>query len=59
VIAETGREFVENSFRIHLGAAVLNCLGHALEPLVLGALTLGTYWLVLFWMFRKKIFIRI
>jgi hypothetical protein len=27
--------------------------------LVLGALTLGVYWLMLFWMYRKKIYIRI
>jgi hypothetical protein len=33
--------------------------GAALEPLVLGALTLGVYWLMLFWMYRKKIYIRI
>jgi len=27
--------------------------------LVLGTLTLGAYWLMLFWMYRKKVFIRI
>jgi predicted acyltransferase len=26
---------------------------------VLGSLTLLTYWLVLYWMYRKKIFLRI
>jgi heparan-alpha-glucosaminide N-acetyltransferase len=59
VIAELCREFVESSFRIHLGAGVLNCLGPGLEPTVVGAFTLATYWLVLYWMFRKKIFLRI
>jgi heparan-alpha-glucosaminide N-acetyltransferase len=53
------RDFVEDSFRIHLGMGVLNSLGAAVEPTVLGALTLGTYWLVLYWMFRKKIFVKI
>jgi predicted acyltransferase len=59
VMAELCRDFVQNSFRIHLGSRVLNCLGTALEPLVVGALTLATYWLALYWMFRRKIFIKI
>lgn len=59
VIAELCRGFVENSFRIHLGERVLNCFGAGLEPTVVGALTLMTYWLVLYWMYRKKIFLRI
>ncbi len=59
VMAELGRGFVESSFRIHLGMRVLNCLGTALEPTVLGALTLAAYWLVLYWMFGKKLFIKI
>ena len=59
VIAELTRNFFESSFRIHLGMNVLNCLGPGLEPTLLGALTLGAYWLVLYWMYRKKIFVRI
>jgi heparan-alpha-glucosaminide N-acetyltransferase len=59
LIAELLRDFVQDSFRINLGASTLNVFGTALEPLTLGALTLGFYWLVLFWMFRNKIFIRI
>ena len=51
--------FIENSFRINLGASALNVFGSALEPVVLGGLTLGIYWLILFWMFRNKVFVRI
>jgi predicted acyltransferase len=58
-IADTCDGFVGNSFRIHLGERVLNCFGAAVEPTVLGALILITDWLILYWMFRKKIFIRI
>jgi predicted acyltransferase len=58
-IAELSENFVAGSFRINLGASALNMFGTALEPLVLGSLTLAVYWLVLFWMYRKKIFIRI
>lgn len=59
VMAELCRGFVENSFRIHLGTRVLNIFGSALEPTVLGIFTLSTYWLVLYWMFRKKVFVKI
>jgi predicted acyltransferase len=58
VMAGLCREFFENSFRIHLGWA-MNVLGTALEPIVLGTLVLATYWVILFWMYRKKLFIRI
>jgi heparan-alpha-glucosaminide N-acetyltransferase len=59
LIAHLCEEFVESSIRINLGAGFLNLLGSALEPIVLGTLTLGIYWLMLFWMYHKKLFIRI
>jgi heparan-alpha-glucosaminide N-acetyltransferase len=59
LIAGLCEDFVESSFRIHLGMRVLNIFGAAVEPVVLGSLTLLTYWLMLYWMYRKKIFLRI
>lgn len=59
LIADLFEGFVQSSFRIHLRASVLNIFGPALQPVLLGALTLGVYWLILFWMFRNKIFLRI
>jgi predicted acyltransferase len=59
VMAELCRTFVENSIRINLGMGFLNIFGEGMEPTFLGALTLLVYWLVLYWMFRKKIFVRI
>lgn len=59
VMAELMRNFVESSFRIHLGERVLNIFGAGFEPTIVGALTLCAYWLILYWMFRKRIFIRI
>ena len=58
VMAGLCREFFEDSFRINMGW-VLNVLGVELQTIVLGTLVLGTYWVILFWMYRKKIFIRI
>jgi heparan-alpha-glucosaminide N-acetyltransferase len=51
--------FIISSFRIHLGMRVLNVFGTTLEPVFVGALTLVVYWLILHWMFRNKIFLRI
>jgi predicted acyltransferase len=59
LMAHLFEEFIERSFRIHLGPGVLNCMGPALEPFVLGTLTLATYWAMLYWMYQKKIFVRI
>lgn len=59
LIAHLFEDFTLSSFRINLGASALNIFGSALEPTFLGALTFGVYWLILFWMFRNKIFIRI
>jgi heparan-alpha-glucosaminide N-acetyltransferase len=59
LIAHLWEEFILSSFRIHLGMRVLNAFGTALEPFVLGVLTMSAYWLILYWMYRKRIFIRI
>jgi hypothetical protein len=58
-MAHLFEDFILSSFRIHLGERALNIFGAALEPVVLGSLTLAVYWLMLFWMFRKRVFIRI
>ena len=58
LIAHLFEDFVQSSFKINFGF-MLNMFGSTLEPLVLGALTLAVYWLILFWMYRNKIFIRI
>ena len=59
LIAHLFVDFVQSSFRINLGDRVLNIFGPALEPLFLGSLTLAVYWLILYWMYRNKIFLRI
>lgn len=59
LIAHVGEQFVAGSFRIHLGEGVFAILGKPLEPLVQGMVVLTVYWLVLLWMYRKKLFIRI
>ena len=59
LIAHLFEDFVISSFQINLGMRVLNVFGAAVEPVLVGALTLGVYWLILHWMFRNKVFLRI
>jgi predicted acyltransferase len=59
LIAHLCEEFIQSSFRIHVGMGFLNVFGMELEPLFLGALTLGVYWLILYWMYKRNVFIKI
>lgn len=51
--------FIINSLYIHLGHSPFQVLGPAFEPLLIGTATLGTFYLVLLWMYRRKLFIRV
>ena len=59
VLADMCRGFFEQSLYIHLGHAPFQMFGAALEPLMVGITLLALYWLVLFWMYRRNIFLRI
>jgi predicted acyltransferase len=59
LIAHLFEDFIVSSFHINLGQHVFQVFGAAFEPLVQGAAVLFTYWLILFWMYRKKLFLKI
>lgn len=59
VIAHLWERFIADSFRIHLGAKAFQFLGVEYEPLISGLAVLGVYWLVLYWMYRRKLFLKI
>jgi heparan-alpha-glucosaminide N-acetyltransferase len=59
LIAHLCEGFVSSSLRIHLGTKPFLIFGSAFEPLLFGAAMLAIYWLMLWWMFRRKIFLRI
>ena len=59
LIAELCRSFVTQSLHTHLGAGPFQILGSGLEPFLLGLTVLFVYWLVLFWMYRRNLFLRI
>ncbi len=50
--------FVLESFKTHLGRDVFARFG-PYEPLASGAALLGVYWLVLFWMYRRRLFLKL
>lgn len=59
LIADLFGRFIIRAFRTPFGDAPFQVFGPAIEPLLFGAVVLLTYWLVLFWMYRRKIFLRI
>ena len=52
-------DFIKHSFRIHFGRHVFEVFGKPYQPLFTGAVVLGVYWLILFWMYRRRIFLRV
>lgn len=59
LIAHLWEDFIESSFRIHLGEHALNAFGASIEPFFLGLLTMLAYWSILYWMYRKRIFLKV
>jgi predicted acyltransferase len=51
--------FIYKNLSTNLGSGVFTVLGGAYEPLFHGAATLLVGWLLLFWMYKRKIFLRI
>lgn len=59
LIADLFGESIARNVHIHLGERIFAVLGQGLEPLVFGITVLLIYWLILFWMFRRKLFLRV
>jgi predicted acyltransferase len=58
-IAHLWNPFVIASFKTHLGADFFNRFGDAYAPFLEGCAVLVVYWLILYWMYRRGIFLRI
>lgn len=59
VISHTIVEFIHHSIQIHVSAAYDQVFGITYESLVRGGLILLVEWLILHWMYRNRIFVRI
>jgi predicted acyltransferase len=51
--------FITDALLRHLGNHFFEIFGQAYQPLVLGACVLLVEWLILLWMYRRKIFLRV
>jgi predicted acyltransferase len=58
-MADVCKPFIIQILTTHLGTKPFTVAGHAFEPLLLGAGVLLVLWLILFWMYRRKLFLRI
>jgi heparan-alpha-glucosaminide N-acetyltransferase len=58
-IAHFLENFITTSFRIHLGSNFFQLLGAGFQPLLEGTAVLLCYWLVLFWMYRRRLFLKV
>ena len=59
VMSWTMEDFVSSALVRHLGPGPFAFLGPPFEPVLRGAAVLVVFWMILFWMYRKKIFLRI
>lgn len=59
LIAHLFNDFIRGSFRTHLGEELFRLGGEAYEPFLSGLAVLAVYWLILWWMYRRRIFLRI
>lgn len=51
--------FILQAFRTHFGEKLFTHFGDPYQPMVAGAVALLADWLILYWMYRHKIFVRI
>jgi len=59
VMSWTMEEFVKSALVRHLGSAPFAILGGPFEPVLKGLGVLVIFWLTLWWMYRRRIFLRI
>ena len=59
MIAHLWEDFFITNLQVNFGRGIFQIFGLGLEPFVLGVTVMLLYWLVLYWMYRKRLFLRI
>jgi predicted acyltransferase len=59
VLVHVATDYVTRSLLIHFGASPFNVFGAVFAPVFLGACTLALFWLILYWMYRNRVLVRI
>jgi len=52
-------DYVTRSLKIHFGMAPFTVFGTLFAPVLLGACTLALFWLILHWMYKNRVLVRI
>lgn len=58
-LVHVGERYTVKSLQIHLGRGTFEVFGAEYAPILLGASALAIFWGIMFWMYHRKIFIRI
>jgi heparan-alpha-glucosaminide N-acetyltransferase len=59
MIAHLWEDFFITNLHVNFGYGIFRIFGVGLEPLMLGIAVMLLYWFTLYWMYRKKLFLRI
>ena len=59
VMSWTMSDFFGNALTRHFGRAIAFVAGPTFEPVLHGILLMLTFWYILFWMYRRKLFLKI
>jgi predicted acyltransferase len=59
LIAHLFEEFIAGNLKTHLGQGIFDQFGEAVGPTLQGAAVLLVYWLMLWWMYRRRLFLKI
>jgi heparan-alpha-glucosaminide N-acetyltransferase len=59
LVVHLWEDFLINNLHIHLGYQVFRVFGAGLEPLMLGITVMAIYWLILYWMYQRRFFLKI
>jgi heparan-alpha-glucosaminide N-acetyltransferase len=59
VLVHIATDYVTRSLKIHFGTGSFNVFGSVFAPVLLGACTLALFWLILDWMYRNRVFVRV
>jgi heparan-alpha-glucosaminide N-acetyltransferase len=59
IIAHLFEQFVVSSLTTHLGESAYNIPGEAVGPFIRGTLVLIVFWVFLYWMYRRSLFLKV
>lgn len=59
VMSWTMEDFFRSALQIHLGGVISSIVSPTLLPIAYGVGVILIFWMILFWMYRRKIFLRI